>query len=454
VRRIGLLLLLLAACGLAAGCGSSSKRTSSAAASGDAWGGPTGAGQTLSIYGFGAGDEVANTRAAIARKAVAPAKVSNPSGGFSDQRFLALVAAGNAPDVVYIDRQKVGEYAARGALLPLDACISNAKIDVAQYRKPALQEVTYDGHVYGIPEFYDNRTLIVNDDAAKLARVPVAQISTQSWPKLKALTRKLAVLKNGKPTRIGFDPKLPEFFPLWAKANGADIISADGRHAQLDGPKVVQALQYAVSLIDEQGGWARFKSFRDTWDFFGKGNEFAKNQLVAFPMEDWYYNVLASTAPQVTITGKPFLARSGQPIDWATGSAWAIPKGAKHPQLACEWAKAMTATSSWLAAARARLAVAQKSKQPFTGLYTANQVADREIFAKLYKPVSPDYDKAVETVLDVQDHSFALPASPAGGAFQNAWMSAVNRVLAGQQTPRQALQQAQREAQSALDAAG
>jgi multiple sugar transport system substrate-binding protein len=170
-------------------------------------------------------------------------------------------------------------------------------------------------------------------------------------------------------------------------------------------------------------------------------------------MEDWYYNVLASTAPQVTITGKPFLARNGQPIDWATGSAWAIPKGAKHPQLACEWAKAMTATSSWLAAARARLAVAQKGNQPFTGLYTANQVADREIFAQLYKPVSPDYDRAVRTVLNVQDHSFALPASPAGGAFENAWTSAVSRVLAGQQTPQQALEQAQREAQHALDAA-
>jgi hypothetical protein len=28
---------------------------------------------------------------------------------------------------------------------------------------------------------------------------------------------------------IGYDSKLPEFLPLWAKANGADIISADGK---------------------------------------------------------------------------------------------------------------------------------------------------------------------------------------------------------------------------------
>ena len=28
--------------------------------------------------------------------------------------------------------------------------------------------------------------------------------------------------------RLGVDPKLPEFLPLWAKANGADLVSEDG----------------------------------------------------------------------------------------------------------------------------------------------------------------------------------------------------------------------------------
>jgi multiple sugar transport system substrate-binding protein len=42
------------------------------------------------------------------------------------------------------------------------------------------------------------------------------------------------VIKGGKLERIGFDPKIPEFFILWAHANGAQLLSADGRHAHLN----------------------------------------------------------------------------------------------------------------------------------------------------------------------------------------------------------------------------
>ncbi len=40
---------------------------------------------------------------------------------------------------------------------------------------------------------------------------------------------------------------------------------------------VVEALEYTVSLIEAQGGWGAFKSFRDSWDFFGAENQFASN---------------------------------------------------------------------------------------------------------------------------------------------------------------------------------
>ena len=44
--------------------------------------------------------------------------------------------------------------------------------------------------------------------------------------------------------RIGFDPKLPEFLPLWAQANGVGLLSDDGRTAQLDDPAVIEALEF------------------------------------------------------------------------------------------------------------------------------------------------------------------------------------------------------------------
>ena len=185
---------------------------------------------------------------------------------------------------------------------------------------------------------------------------------------------------GGKVTRIGFDPKIPEFFPLWAKANGVDILSKDGLHPHLNDPRAVAALEYTYKLIQDQGGWDKFKAFRDTWDFFGSANQVAKDQVGAWPMEQWYYNVLASSSPKVHITALQFLNRKGQPINYETGSAWAIPKGAKNPDLACTWMKTITSVNAWVAAAKNRAELRKKANQPYTGIITGNALADKIIY--------------------------------------------------------------------------
>ena len=117
MRKV-LLLALLAA--LVAGCGGSGKSSSSGNSSTLA-AEPTSerAGQTLTIYGFGPGDDIANNRAAIATKALAPAKVKNPAGAYNPQAFLTRLASGSPPDVIYVDRQQIATLAAKDALEPL-----------------------------------------------------------------------------------------------------------------------------------------------------------------------------------------------------------------------------------------------------------------------------------------------------------------------------------------------
>jgi multiple sugar transport system substrate-binding protein len=408
---------------------------------------------TLNIMGFGTGDDVAETRAAIATKAVG-GSVNRPSGGFNDQQFLAAIASGNAPDLVYLDRQKVGTYAAKGAFLPLTSCISSQKINTKQYRQAAVNEVTYNGKVYGIPEFYDVRTILVDNDVLDNTGTPIGWLNPAKPDKLLAAAKKMSKFDgNGNVSRIGFDPKMPEFFPLWAKAYGVDILSKDGLHPHLNDPKAIKALTYAMSLINAQGGWNKFKSFRDTWDFFGKQNQVAKNQVGAWPMEQWYYNVLAGSSPQVHITALQFRNLKGQPINYETGSAWAIPKGSKNVAAACTWMKNMTSVSTWLAAAKNRASIRKAKNQPYTGISTGNSVADQQIYKQTYTSINKYFDEAVKKVLDVQRFSFGIPASPASAEFKAAWSNAVQRVLDGQQAPSAALNQAQREAVSAINKA-
>jgi len=403
----------------------------------------------LTIMGFGTGDDVAENRAKLAIAAVG-GDVDRPSGGFNDQTFLAAVASGNVTDLVYLDRQKVGTYAAKGAFVPLTSCISKHKINIKQYRIPAMNEITYKQKIYGIPEFYTVRTVLIDNDVLDQTKTPIGWLKTSNWTNLEKAAKRMYEEKGGKVTRIGFDPKIPEFFPLWAKANGVDILSKDGLTPHLNDPRSVAALEYTYRLIKDQGGWDKFKAFRDTWDFFGSKNQVAENQVGAWPMEQWYDNVLAGSSPKVTITALQFLNRKGQPINYETGSAWAIPKGAKHPDAACIWMKTITSTNAWLTAAKARAETRKKNNQPYTGILTGNAVADKLIYDQTYTPINPYFDQAVKKFVALQPYSFNIPASPASAEFAQAWNDAINRVLAGQQSPKDALAQAQKEAVAAI----
>ena len=78
-----------------------------------------------------------------------------------------------------------------------------------------------------------------------------------------------------------------------------------------------------------------------------------------------------------------------QAFTFESGSGWAIPKGAKNPALACTFIKTMTSTPTWVTAAKKRAAATKAERQAFTGLYTANAVADRKILSTVYVPGSP-----------------------------------------------------------------
>src|SRR5829696_2837526 len=413
------------------------------------------AGRTLSVYGLGGRDDVAQGRLDIANAVIRNGgdSVNNPVSGFNDQAFLARLAAREIPDLVHMGRDSIGTYAARGVLVPLANCLRSENIDRAAYRKAALSQVTYKGQLYGLPEFTNQITIVVNNDALQKAGVSAADIQTTNWKRLKQANKKLLKTDGGKVTRIGFDPKIPEFFPLWVKWFGKDLISKDGLKAQLNSKEAVAALAYTVGLINDHGGWNRFKAFRDTFDFFGRNNQIAADQLGAFPIESFYYQVLADGAP-VNITAKYFTNRKGGPITMLSGNAWAIPKGSKNPGLACKYIKALQSVDAWRSVGKERFDLRKRQGRAFTGLYTGNTKADVKIYEDIYQPIgNKDFDDAVALLVRAPRYGFAVPLSPASAEFRQTWVDAINRVLEGRQTPRQALDQAQREAQQAIDKA-
>src|SRR5215204_710404 len=406
---------------------------------------------TLNIYGYGPGDDVQENRATYAKDLLSSTTINRPAGDFNDQQFLTRLASGDVPDLVRMGRPRVAQYAAKGVLRPMGSCLP--KSVRAQYRAGAMKAMTYKGAIYGLPEFSGQVTLIVNRSAFKDSGVPISAAQTTNWKQLLATAKKLTKRNgSGDLTRIGFDPKLPGFFPLWVKWFGKDIISKDGLKAQLNSKEAITALTYTVSLINAQGGWNKFNAFLQTMDPFGKDNPLVKDQLGFWPHENFIYNVFSNNSPNADLIAKFFTNRRGGPISMRSGNGWVVPKASKNVIDACAYMKAINSVPGWLDAAKKRYDARKRTGATFMGLYTANAVADKKIYEDIYQSFGkPQFDAAVKVLVASPKYGFELPPSPAGQQVLDAMNAGINRVLAGQQSPRAALNQAQKEAQKAIN---
>jgi multiple sugar transport system substrate-binding protein len=411
---------------------------------------------TLDIYGYGPGDDVQENRATYAAQQLNGVTIKREAPGFDDQAFLTRLASGDVPDLVRMGRPSLALYAAKGVLQPVDQCVAGVK---SQYRKGAMRAMTYHGHIYGLPEFTNQVTMVVNTQAFKEAGVPLKDAQTKNLGLLLRTAKKLTKFdSSGNLTRIGFDPKIDSGFgfPLWVKYFGGNVISNDGLHAQINTHAAVRALNFTTAVINAEGGWNKFVAYRNTFDFFGKGNPLVKDQLGFWPMESFIYNVFANNSPSQGIAARYFTNAKGGPISVFSGNGWAIPKASGNATAACDYMKAVTSVQAWLYAGAKRLNVRKAANPPqaFTGLYTANTVADKKLYEDVYHTTGggAQYDSVVKYLVNASKYGFELPPTPAGAQFSNAYNSAVQRVLTGQQSIKAALAQAQKEAQAAINA--
>ena len=440
-KRIAVLLAVAAAFAAVAGT-ATAKVTHTAAA-------------TLDIYGYGPGDDVQENRATYAAQQLPGVTIKREPASFDDQAFLTRLASGSVPDLVRMPRPSMALYAAKGVLQPVNSCVPNSLIK--QYRAGAIKAMTWNGKLYGLPEFTNQVTMIVNPAAFKEAGVPLKDAQTKNLGLLLKTAKKLTKFdSNGNLTRIGFDPKIDSGFgfPLWVKYFGANIISADGLHAQINTAAARKALQFTTAVINAEGGWNKFVAYRNTFDFFGKQNPLVKDQLGMWPMESFIYNVFANNSPKQPIAARYFTNQKGGPITFFSGNGWVIPKGSSDFKDACAYMKAVTSVGAWSFAGKKRYDARKLANQAFTGLYTANTVADKKLYENVYHATgNPAYDDAVKYLVNASKYGFELPPTPAGAQFANAYNSAVQRVLTGQQSIPAALAQAQKEAQAAINAA-
>lgn len=88
-----------------------------------------------------------------------------------DQDFISQVPTGKGPDIIVSPHDKLGAYVAAGVVAPLELG------DVADgFAESALQAMTYDGKVYGVPYSIENVALVRNADLVPDAKATYDEV--------------------------------------------------------------------------------------------------------------------------------------------------------------------------------------------------------------------------------------------------------------------------------------
>ncbi|MCC6696781.1 MAG: extracellular solute-binding protein [Candidatus Hydrogenedentes bacterium] len=281
------------------------------------------------------------------------------------QRLLCAIAGGDPPDVVWFDRFAVGEWASRGAFVPLQPFLDE---DLAQrpddpftmrpeqFYEACWAESVYKDTLYAIPDYTDNRALFYNQDllekhAAELIAAgcvdpkdPSKPGPPRTWEQLKAATRILTIFDgNGDLVRIGFLPHSPTFGNSWlylyAWLNGGEFLSPDGSVCTLDSPKVVEALAFMTELYDIMGGAEKVIAFQ-TSAMGGDLDPFLSDKVAMKIDADYYLTDIANKRRDMRLGVALAPAPEGmRQLGWCGGHAFVIPRGAKHLPEAWEFIK-------------------------------------------------------------------------------------------------------------------
>lgn len=112
-----------------------------------------------------------------------------------DQDFISQVPTGKGPDIIVSPHDKLGSYVQNGVVAPLQ--LGSKESD---YAKVAIQAVTYEGNVYGLPYSIENVALLRN--------TALAPTAATSFDNLIATGKaSVAAGKSKYPFLLGLDPK-------------------------------------------------------------------------------------------------------------------------------------------------------------------------------------------------------------------------------------------------------
>ena len=167
---------------------------------------------------------------------------------------------GTAPDAFWMLAQQIRPFAAGGQLLDISDEIKAENVDLSKYPQAVIKLYDQgDGKIYGLPKDFDTNGVWYNKalfDAAGVA-YPTAD---WTWDDFRATAK--ALTKNGVWGVAAPVDYQGGYYNTIYQAGG-QVISADGKKAELDTPEAIKGLQFWTDLMKD-GSSPTLKQLSDT----------------------------------------------------------------------------------------------------------------------------------------------------------------------------------------------
>jgi maltose-binding protein MalE len=251
-----------------------------------------------------------------------------------------------------------------------------------------------------------------------------AEKGPQTWADLTAMTKKLAVVKDGKLDRMGFQTSSNDF-RYGVYNNGGLILDPESGLSKVNDPKAVAAMQYALDLVEAQGGNDLVSAARAAFKDAQLNDPLLAGKGAIIQSGVFTVNLIKQQAPQLSWKiGKLPHGPGGESRDLVLGS-WtnALPSKGKNADQAWELSKYLSYGEGHqeFMKIQARPAMVRKYNQPPND---ADQRRD-----------NPYWD----TVLEILGSTVSYPSSDKLGQVDKLVNEAYDNVVARKMKPEEAV---------------
>lgn len=363
--------------------------------------------------------------------------------GDANTKLLLATAGGAPPDMMAQWNQVIPAWASKDALLPMDSLMPPEEFrGMDRWLYPAAREIgTYEGHFYGLCVSMNTRALLLNARMLREAGLDPDR-PPRSIDELDAYAAKL--FKGGgrgKLERAGF---VPAGLPHWAVVFGAEFYDPARRRITANDPRMVRALEWMTSY-SKQYDVNKLVSFKaGLTQEIGGTYPFIAQKYAMLADGQWRVEDMRKFAPQMEYRVAPLpYPHDGRPnACHVNGNFLIIPRGARHPREAMEFAKFWAGWKNEATAAEIAT---------WGGWIPPSPAITQQPAYQTYLEQNPHFRPFLQ--IAASPNVRVTPVIPVQAFYWDRLTAAEDAALRMQQTPQQALDQVTYEVQRELDKA-